>query len=362
MDPILESPVARISYAQRDRARRGEPLLVHVGGARDARAADLSYGLGTLIWRGSTGVEAIAELRADPLSGAYAYLDLAGYESANRERPDLALGGRLRDSRLDVLFTPGKFADPKAPGTVAHFLEEVSPAVHAQFAARGVEALMIPVVALRTDWLTKPALLEAATSAIAAHRGPVGVVLASVNNPLGATAQVRGWVELLRATENVLALRTDEAAIGALANGAISASVGTSSAARHLYVGRPPKDRTRRTGFDVLHPQTLSWLRTERLDGFAVNVEDMLCACKVCGGRSLRRFTEHSQKAEGIAHSIAVLQRLAVQVATSDHPAEAWMTICSSASDCADRMNRVVEGYNLGRSARAWVSALQLTG
>jgi hypothetical protein len=190
------------------------------------------------------------------------------------------------------------------------------------------------------------------------------VVLASANNPLGAAAQVRGWVDLLSGAGNVLSLRTDEAAVGALANGAVAASVGTSSSARHLFVGRPSKDRKRREGWDVLHPQTLSWLRTERFDGLALNVDDLVCFCRVCGvdGRSIRRLAGDGMKVEAIAHSIAVLQELALQVVTADRPAERWLEVCDVAAAQADRLNRAVEGFALGRSVKAWRTALQLTG
>ncbi|MEQ1785745.1 MAG: hypothetical protein ABL966_01730 [Acidimicrobiales bacterium] len=351
-----------LSAVNGERSEGGEPLLVHVGGAKDARLAELRYGLGSLIWRGPVGADAIGELEADPVTGRDALFDFATYERAHQERPDLLMGAPVVTARVAVAFTPGYFADPKSPHGLGHFLRERAPRVHGDLIAAGHRCQLVPVLALRDVWLTDPDLLEVAIAAIDGFHGPVGVVLASFANPLSAVTQIRGWVELLGRTGNVVALRTDEAAIGGLAHGAVAASVGTSSSARHLFVGRPSRERRpRRQGFDLLHGPTLSWLGTERLDGFAVSTDDLLCDCRICDGRSLRRLATADAKVEALAHSMAVLQGLAHTVVTADRPPERWADVCRAAVDTADRLNRVVEGYGLGRSVKAWASALQLT-
>lgn len=333
------------------------PLLVHVGGAKEARQAALNYDIGALIWRGKAGAEAIAELEADPITGADALLDFATYEYQQFGK-DGTISIPLRGSRMAASFVPGYFADHREPEELDRWLEG-SIETHGSLKTGGLLGDLVPTVALTQQWLIRSDLLDRAIEVISTFDGPVAIVLASSNNPLGASEQIRGAVDLIRSTGNVIALRGDEAAIGLLAHGALRASVGSSSTTRHLFYGRPSSKPKRRPGHEVFHRLTMSWIKHYHLDIFAVPTEDLLCQCGVCDGRSILRFADPSLVVEVVAHSILCLQDLATSVMGAADPMLAWIGKCSEAADAADRLNRIVEQFNLGRSARAWRSALQ---
>jgi hypothetical protein len=332
------------------------PLYVHVGGARDTGKAAVSYDLGTLIWRGATGAERIAEFGADPVTGADAFLDFATYEHRRFGR-DGAIATALRGSRMAMSFAPGYFADHREPVVLDRWLDEVH-ATQAAIRSAGVGGDLVPVVALTYHWLTKPKFLTRAARAVSRFDGAVGIVLASANNPLAAPEQIRGAADLFRSAGNVMALRCDEAAIGLLAQGARLASVGSTSTTRHLFYGRPSSKPKRRPGHEVFHPRTMSWIKHYQLDLFAVPTEDLLCSCAVCKGRSILRFADPGLAPDVLAHSILCLQALAADVINAPDPVARWHQECASAADAADRLNRLVPQFNLGRSARAWRSAL----
>lgn len=333
------------------------PLLVHVGGAKDARQAAVAYDLGALVWRGKPGAEAIAELEADPVTGAAALLDFATYEYQQTGK-DGAISLPVLGSRMATSFVPGYFADHREPAALDQWLHE-SLATNASLKLSGLRGELVPMVALTQQWLTNADLLGHAIDVISGFDGPVGIVLASSNNPLGAAEQIRGAVDLVRSTGNVLALRSDEAAIGLLAHGAALASVGSSSTTRHRYFGRPSNKPKRRPGHEVFHAPTMTWIKHYRLDVFTVPTEALLCPCPVCDGRSILRFADPALVADVVAHSVLCLQDLAAKVMGASNPAIAWIERCSEAADAAERLNRVAEQFSLGRSAKAWRSALQ---
>lgn len=332
-------------------------FFVHVGGANDARKAALAHDLGTLIWRGKAGADLIAELEADPVTGADALLDFATYEHQQSGK-DGAISVPVRASRMATSFVPGYFADHREPHELDRWLDE-SIATTESLRGSGLLGELVPTVALTQQWLVKTDLLDHLIDVISSFEDPVAIVLASSNNPLGAAEQIRGAVDLVRSTGNVIALRSDEAAVGLLAHGALLAAVGSSSTTRHLFYGRPSSKPKRLPGHEVFHPLTMSWIKHYRLDVFVVPTEDLLCQCAVCDGRSILRFADPSLIGDVVAHSVLCLQNLASGVMASTDPASAWIERCAEAADAADRLNGVVDQFNLGRSAKAWRSALQ---
>lgn len=335
------------------------PLLIHVGGGKDAGKAALRASIGTLIWRGKPGAESISEFGRDPITGEDALLDFATYEYKQDGR-DREIGGSVRDARMSVAFTPGLFADHRDPDGLVRWLNDV-PRQQEVLRAAGHECEMVPVVALTQQWLVDSALTTTISEAFASFDGCVGLVLASPYNPLGAAEPIRGCIEIVAGAGNVIALRSDEAAIGLLAHGALGASVGSSSTTRHLYFGRPPKKKKRRPGHEVFHLATLSWIKHYRLDVFSLPTEDLLCPCAACDGRSILRFVDPALAVDAIAHSISCLQRLAASVLEAEDPVRSWIEVCQNAAQEADRLNEIVENFDLGRSAKAWRAALQLT-
>ncbi|MCU1355899.1 MAG: hypothetical protein JWM89_1317 [Acidimicrobiales bacterium] len=352
---MRRTPVAQELFTNRDPST---PLLIHVGNARDAVTAQLRQHMGQLVWRGRAGADQIRELGADPVDGADAMFDFASYEYKEFGK-DGSVAVRLDSSRLAAAFAPGFFADHTKPDELSTFFNVHVPTTHELIRLVNPVDPIIPTVALTDDWLTKRELLDVAIDCIRSYDGVVGLVLASPMNPLGAAAQICGFVELLQSTGNVIALRQDESAIGALAHGALAASIGTSSTVRHLFFGRPSKTRGPRPNYSVLHPQTLSWIRFRELEAFTVAPEDQVCDCVVCDGRTLARYHDPALAIDAMIHSMLVLQERAASVVGAADPIAAWFKICTGAATSARRIESTVEGFSLGRSVKAWSSALQ---
>jgi hypothetical protein len=331
-------------------------LRVHVGSTRQAIEAGLRFGTGPYVWRGSAGSAAVETAGADPVTSGAAWVDAEMYT-----RQPLGLetvGDRLSAARVSVVFVPGFFADHREPRTLGHYFSRTIPATDRLMRRSGVRASLVPVVAITGHWLTNPALRARLINEFDSHDGDIGVVMASAFNPLGAAAAVAGAVELVGAAGNVVVLRSDEAAVGLIAAGARAATVGTSSTARHLYIGRGSKNRRPGPGHEVFHLASMSWIKHYRLDVFAVPRQDLSCPCHICRGRSILRFAAPELACEAMAHSVACLQLLHGRIMATTDPMQSWLAECQRAAAAAARLEAAVPEFTLGRAARAWSQAL----
>lgn len=203
---------------------------------------------------------------------------------------------------------------------------------------------------LARTWLTHDS--DQLTSLIEAADLPVALMIEDDADPLGAPDAVRGLVRVISSDVPVLLLRSDVAAIGALAFGAVAAAVGTIAKFRHIAPIRD-EDSFAPSGRSTVVPGLLSyrWLDTiERAIQRKPHLATWKCGCAICGRRRLDWIRSSPDEAvSSFQHSIAALAGMVRSLMTSPEGAErqrAWRDMCSQA------ITR--HGTVIGRGSRTW--------
>ncbi|MFF4989759.1 hypothetical protein ACFY19_21395 [Streptosporangium saharense] len=172
------------------------------------------------------------------------------------------------------------------------------------------------VVVLPIDiaWLNS-AHIEQLIAVCKRIRQPKAVILVRQFDPMDAfketTVNLR---RLVREAEQVALLRTDLAALDAMAHGALFSGIGADSSIRHTVpVGERPQKAESNTGWaqypHVLMPELMCFSDARALARRYANAEPARCDCLVCDGRGLDRFAS----AEG-----------ETRIESEDHNAYVW--------------------------------------
>jgi hypothetical protein len=153
-------------------------------------------------------------------------------------------------------------------------------------------------------------------------------------DPAGTYVTVRNLAELARRLPSLAVIRSDIAAIGALALGAAMGAIGTRPTLRHL--------RRRRGGGDIRDPSprlvipgTHRWIEGSICAELEDAGADLSCGCGTCEGRSLARFEDPLTEPEAALHSIRTWQSAVQRIASrprGERP-EAWRGECVVAID-----------------------------
>jgi hypothetical protein len=217
-------------------------------------------------------------------------------------------------------------------------------------------AVAFTVVAADRHWLTDLAPTFAAV--IGRAETPIALILADREDPLGTRASVEGLVQVLASHPHVALLRTDVAAFGALAHGAVAAAIGTITTLRHLVPPGSPgyapiRDKTAR----VLVGPLLQYLAGSTLAEYKKDGGVLDCDCEECRGASLRRFEDEDLLVEAQRHNVVTWRRLADMLraqALQRRPA-AWAAMCRSALVMSERLEEQTD-YPVDQptSLRAW--------
>ena len=223
-------------------------------------------------------------------------------------------------------------------------------------AQHGTPAVAFTVVAADRRWLSDLAPTFAAV--LSRAETPIALILADREDPLGSRASVEGLVRVLACHPHVALLRTDAAAFGALAHGAVAAAIGTITTLRHLVPPGSPgfapiRDKTAR----VLVGPLLQYIAGSTLAEYKRDDGLLDCDCEVCGGASLRRFEDEDLLLEAHRHNVATCRRVA-DVLRAQPPRRrptAWAAMCSSALVMSERLEEQTE-YPVDQpmSLRAW--------
>lgn len=335
-------------------------LFVHSGDGRKTLAMARQHEVGPVIWRGAAGTTMLGNNTVDPLTGAPAWIELGGADRGATPADEDERALRLRGAEIAVVFAPALLVNRTGLPDLEYWLNHEMPRRRSLLAAAGLRGDVVPVVSFYENWLIDPELRAHAIRLLAAVPGPVALYLAAVTNPMHSSAAVVGALDIVRSAGNVIVLRSDEAAIGLVANGALFASVGTSSSSRFTYLGSSSKGPRRDPHHAVFHIPTLSWIDSDRLQAFAVRQRVYRdCPCRICDGRSIIRFQDPAFEIESIAHSMASLQLVYAQVQSATNPAIAWIEECFDAEETAGRIISALPQFDyLGASARAWTAAV----
>lgn len=184
-------------------------------------------------------------------------------------------------------------------------------------------AEVLSLFALHHHWVARDRakLLEA----LRGMDGPVGIMLWHSDDPLSQPEAIEGALELVRGRGDVAVLRSDFAALGLQAHGAILGSIGVGTGTRHFT--RPGldgaadlNDRSPR----VLVPSLLSYWKGSRIE--SVGDDPLLrCDCRVCDGEPLGRFADPALKIQAAEHSVECWSRLADELRqTPESQRESW--------------------------------------
>jgi hypothetical protein len=183
---------------------------------------------------------------------------------------------------------------------------------------------------------------------------------------------LRGALALADPALDVMQLRADSSAVGALAFGMRSAAVGVSTYTRHIpgFVRRrttdlPPAPQ----GTDVYIPflgahhwaatlQMMEAVGSAELQGLDV------CRCGPCAGRSLTRFAYVADGASGRAHDVASVLELGATLRaheTGDRPGW-WLGHCLHAFDAHHWLRTTKDvAVPLPKALTAWVRLADTT-
>jgi hypothetical protein len=191
---------------------------------------------------------------------------------------------------------------------------------------------VLTLLPLGGTWVTQRA--DALRAQIERAQVPVALLLGSAKDPLGSRLAVEGLLHVLESEVPVSLLRTDMAAVGALAGGASIAAIGTRSGLRHIYPVRESKGGPPAALPSALVPQSLSLHRLDTLAEAIADSPDALhwiCRCNRCYDRSLItiRSEEHA-----FAHNLSAAAEIARHVLNGLVRSErlaSWAALCGQA-------------------------------
>lgn len=189
---------------------------------------------------------------------------------------------------------------------------------------------VIATLPIAGTWLTDDASFL--REQIDAFGVPVALIVEDKKDPFDQRGMVAGLVEVLHAQTPVLLLRSDTAALGALAHGAAGAAMGSSSAYRHLYPISSGSGPIPQVSFIV--PALLGYFSTITFDNahqVAPDLSAWVCDCRLCGGVDLAWINGDSDDA--FEHSICAAAMLGEQLAPTEtlSAAQLWSSLCQSA-------------------------------
>jgi hypothetical protein len=307
-------------------------LSASVGAVESRLYAEASDGI---VVRGDSGVQTAFRLRQMGWQGRL-WLDPAVYERPSVESDQTLFGDRWAVIQIEL-----EVADRISPGS---FVPAADRAALRQAISRerrwlddsGGGRLSL---ALHSAWLTSDT--QFVVDELLRQDGAVALALADPNDPLGGAGAVEGLVTFTRELPDLVLLRCDIGALGAVANGARQGAIGTSTMVRHAVPpgksgGGVPGDRTP----SVFVPALLSFKLGSFLDQLpreAAPTCDLAC----CLGSRLSRFNDVRTTAEARVHNRLAIQT-AIDAVLQRPPAErpaAFRSLCQQAVYEADALS-----------------------
>ena len=330
--------------AAKDRGILQDRIIPYAGKIRLNDALRLATRAGGIVLSGRRGLGTLRHLRG------LGYNGLALFDPAQYAREEPVRGPTLFDVPADWT------GAPQQAGATALFSSCLPiPVGHtdklAQVLADGARldgdsALpVVAVLALPQKWLRAPhldALMRTLEKAVV----PLAIALGSSTDPLGTQKDIAGFLEVLAASPVACGLiRTDIAALGALAHGAFFGAVGLSTSLRHFV---PPGDRAGGNRQDkslrLFVPGLLSFKTAEVL----ASAKDwdrsgiLRCSCEVCRGESLARFEDESLEPMARIHDVLAWQDLAERIVSRRQELRkgAWRQLCHEAIEAHQRLQK----------------------
>ena len=354
---LAAPPAARVAPIRETLFSDGDlSLFAHMSGreARDGMArlcADLRLGAVYCAARQAQMTE-IARVHRS-LDGAQALFDRELYSGKARlfaSGHDLDPGWVIAQRRLGFQYglTDSGFIDDGDHTGLARTLGQAS-LIDGSIAA-------LPVA---SKWVASHAaeLVEAINRAGV----PVALMLEHSSDPFGSARTVNGFLSILRdSSVPVLLLRSDTSAIGALANGAAHAAIGTSTSRRHIFPqtnGGPPSGPREPSAY-VLSAMSYRKLSTIN-HAIAASADDEIpwvCKLPCCCGNRIDQITNSY---EAMRHSLASQQALVSDVLADPRQASVqWQARSAHALSINLEMNsKIMSTWPVPAYLNAWANA-----
>jgi hypothetical protein len=191
---------------------------------------------------------------------------------------------------------------------------------------------VIVALPIAGSWLTDDA--STVRARIDKYSVPVALMVEDDEDPFDQPGAVAGLIEVLRADTPVMLLRSDAAALGALAYGAAGSAVGTTSTYRHIFPLRDGGGGANHLSF--LIPLLLGYFLNARFEN-AYRLDRTLaawkCGCTYCVGLDLTWIASDANPRDAaFQHSVAALadigQNLTAAAAAGQTASSAWTQMC----------------------------------
>ena len=281
---------------------------------------------------GPMGPEVIRRLRESGLQAPVLF-DGMGYAGKDLPAPDDWVGLQRGVGAARLLLPGALLAWDRNDDSEFIVTVQEQDRIAAALDATMLFAIDVRWVARRTDLVVET--LRSADQ-------PAALVLIHRGDPLSERGAVQGLRRVVQRASGVSLLRSDHGAIGALAFGALHASVGLTTSTRHY--APPAKGSWRRPGQSArlfVRP-LLDWFLASDVAGWTAAGQAIICRLPCCNGQSLARFLDPDVDADW--HNMNALADLADYV------------INAYASD------RVTEFLNECRSATGWYGLAGFNG
>ncbi|MEU0487731.1 hypothetical protein ABZ249_00780 [Nocardiopsis sp. NPDC006139] len=328
-------------------------ILLHVRGTTEAPLEQVSAHRSGVVFSGAKAVENLESFIRDICPECPTVLDPSEYERhfATPAAPF---------TRSDQLPLPGvpaprpspESAEPQPGGRRLHLTptrylrcDEDGEKALREAVAQADEAsdpALILAVPIDAQWLTERT--DTLISLLHRSRLPKALILGDKDNPTGSKIRAKGLRQVISSCSDIALLRTDLAAVDAMVHGAVFASIGDTSSARHAA---PPGSRPWRgsdSSPNVLYRPLLRYIRGAKLARY-LGEEARDCFCSACaqwaddhhrysGGRPPTGFLDPVDARDAHAHNMAVWSRLWAEIARQPSPEgarEYWRRVCDSA-------------------------------
>lgn len=353
--------------AARTRTRRTlAPVSAYLSRAvPEAHWARIGREVGGVVVQGGAALRAVRRLRQGGYDGPLV-VDPAGYAPRRPRQEGGLLPQQSDDERwiefyasadVDAVVSPGAQV---GAGNVAALQQALAEGVSFLGRATTGQAHGYVALALPSTWFKRHADRLAET--VADHGVSVAVVGVDANDPFSTAAAVDGLKHLLGSAADVMLLRSDLAALGAVAHGATLGAVGLSSTVRHFA---PPMGGfggsrdTRDRSPSLLVPGCAVWARGSQLWRSRGDRGMLECPCRVCDGATLRRFRDENLREEAHLHSVEVWKQMASRLlasASRERPLE-WSRMCVEAVQLTEQLESLTGVPLRGSALAGWVAA-----
>jgi hypothetical protein len=278
---------------------------------------------------GSAGPAAVRRLRSEGWEAAVIF-DRAGYSTRAGTIDSEHWFDEQMGAGADRLLTPGRWvgwSKDRVP-----FEDQIAPEVE----LAGGHAATV-VAAIERRWLTNSGAFDEVQKCLRSIDAPVALVLGDRADPLSYPEAINSLIALTKSVAGLSILRTDHAAIGALAFDAAHGSIGLTPGHRHFVPPETsgsaiPHDRSPR----VFVPDLMDWFTATKIAGWSTERVSPTCRYECCDGARIDRFFDPRYEVSASTHNQTVLAALANDILNAPEDIRRRMF----AGRCADAIER----------------------